>query len=301
MLKYGRAVCYSGYRENETPVHRIYPTYEEIKEDLEILSKSFDYIRLYDVSQHAKIVLRVISDNHLPLKVMLGVEPGGEISNPNCPWGGLHSDEEIEFNKTNNYVKLDEMAELANSYPNIVCAVSVGNECTSDWHSNLMHPETVAKHAAYIKAKVKQPVTFCEGAYYWRTKGKDIAKVVDFLSIHSYPLWQRVSIDKALEMNIKDYNENKDTYPEKDIIFTEFGWATMSNEQMDSTQTNEENQRLYLDSVMKWSEKNQVTMFIFEAFDEPWKGSTNPIEPEKHWGIFNVDRTPKAWMKSRLK
>ncbi|MCK7487093.1 MAG: hypothetical protein MZU97_17465 [Bacillus subtilis] len=25
-------------------------------------------------------------------------------------------------------------------------------------------------------------------------------------------------------------------------------------------------------------------MFTFEAFDEPWKGSANPVEPEKHWG-----------------
>ena len=36
--------------------------------------------------------------------------------------------------------------------------------------------------------------------------------------------------------------------------------------------------------------------FVFEAFDEPWKGSEDPLEPEKHWGLFNVDRTPKLVM-----
>ena len=36
---------------------------------------------------------------------------------------------------------------------------------------------------------------------------------------------------------------------------------------------------------------------MFEAFDEPWKGSPDPMEPEKHWGLFNVERTPKLVMK----
>ena len=293
MIDYGKAVCYSGYREGQSPVHRIYPTYDQVLEDLLILSKFFNYIRMYDVSVHANTVLKVISDHKLPLKVMLGVEPGGEISNPDCPWGGLHSEEQIEFNKVNNFKQLDTAAALANLYGDIILAVSVGNESTSDWHSNLMHPETIAKHAAYLKQRIKQPVTFCEGAYYWKTKGKLISEQVDFICIHSYPLWQKVGLEKAVEMNIQDYEQNKEAYPDKQIMFTEFGWATMSNEQMDSTQTNEVNQQAYLNQVEKWSEENQVTMFIFEAFDEPWKGSTNPIEPEKHWGIFNVDRTPK--------
>ncbi len=293
MFEYGKAVCYSGYREGQSPIHKMYPSYEEISEDLKILNEYFDYIRLYDGSQHAQTVLKVIRDHHLKLKVMLGVEPGGEISNPNCPWGGLHSEEEIKFNKINNFKQLDNIAALANQYKDEVLAVSVGNECTSDWHSGLMDPLTVASHVKYLKSLITHPVTFCEGAYYWMTKGKPIAAEVDFISIHSYPLWQRVSLENAVQMNIKDFEDNLRTYPNKNIIFTEFGWATMSNEQMDSTQTNEENQEKYLNMVDKWSEKNQITMFIFEAFDEPWKGSTNPIEPEKHWGIFNVDRTPK--------
>ena len=33
---------------------------------------------------------------------------------------------------------------------------------------------------------------------------------------------------------------------------------------------------------------------LFEAFDEPWKGSPEPDEPEKHWGLYTVDRKPKA-------
>jgi exo-beta-1,3-glucanase (GH17 family) len=45
---------------------------------------------------------------------------------------------------------------------------------------------------------------------------------------------------------------------------------------------------------MKWSVNNNVTTFIFEAFDEDWKGDPNdPMGAEKHWGLYTVDREPK--------
>jgi exo-beta-1,3-glucanase (GH17 family) len=41
-------------------------------------------------------------------------------------------------------------------------------------------------------------------------------------------------------------------------------------------------------------------IFVFEAFDEPWKGSDEPLDPEKHWGLFTVDRKPKLAIKNIL-
>jgi exo-beta-1,3-glucanase (GH17 family) len=37
-------------------------------------------------------------------------------------------------------------------------------------------------------------------------------------------------------------------------------------------------------------------VFYFEAFDEPWKGGADPRDVEKHWGLYNENRTPKAAM-----
>jgi len=44
-LKYGNAICYSCYREWQCPGIK-YPSYEEIKEDLLILTKNWKYLRL---------------------------------------------------------------------------------------------------------------------------------------------------------------------------------------------------------------------------------------------------------------
>ena len=293
MLKYGRGVCYSGYRNGQSPINQTYPTDQEVLEDLLILKDHFDYLRMYDISHHAQSVLRVIQQNKLPFKVMLGVEPHGEISNPNCPWGGLHSDEEIALNKIKNYEQLDRMAALCHKYPDLVLAASVGNESTSSWHSNLMDPSTIASHVRYLKARIQQPVTFCEGAYYWYTKNVEAAAEVDFICIHSYPLWAKIPLAKALDTNKFDYEQNVKAFPGKQILFTEFGWTTKSDDKMNQEDTNEIAQDVYLTQVEAWAKQNKIIMFLFEAFDEPWKGSNNPIEPEKHWGVYNVDRTPK--------
>ena len=41
---------------------------------------------------------------------------------------------------------------------------------------------------------------------------------------------------------------------------------------------------------------------MFEAFDEPWKGSPDPNEPEKHWGLYTEQRKPKlVFQKAKYK
>ena len=49
---------------------------------------------------------------------------------------------------------------------------------------------------------------------------------------------------------------------------------------------------------MDWTRAEGLLCFVFEAFDESWKGSPDPLEPEKHWGLFTADRKPKLVMES---
>ena len=79
-LKFGNAICYSGYRDGQNPHERKYPSYDEIREDLLILSKNWQYLRLYDCSPHAERVLAVIRNEGLDFKVMLGLDMGAEMA-----------------------------------------------------------------------------------------------------------------------------------------------------------------------------------------------------------------------------
>ena len=64
----GKAVCYSGYRKGQTP-GEIFPTYNQVKEDLLIINKTWKYIRLYSCDFHSRTVLEVIKNEKLDLKV----------------------------------------------------------------------------------------------------------------------------------------------------------------------------------------------------------------------------------------
>jgi len=56
-LAFGRAICYSGFRDGQSPETGIFPTYDEIKEDLLLLQGHWEYLRLYDCDNHAETVL----------------------------------------------------------------------------------------------------------------------------------------------------------------------------------------------------------------------------------------------------
>ena len=85
-VKPGKAICYSGYREGQSPDIGIYPTYEQVKEDLLILHDHWDYLRLYDCTPHAELVLEIIQKEKLSFKIMLGSYLGAEMNNFACPW-----------------------------------------------------------------------------------------------------------------------------------------------------------------------------------------------------------------------
>ena len=297
-IKYGKAICYSGYRDGQSPITRIYPNYEQVKEDLLILEKDFDYIRMYDPSQHAKTALMVIKKEKLALKVLLGIDLAGEISNPDCEWGGILTQDEIIKNIKHNETQLQELIKLADEYKDIIIAVSAGNEAVPEWNDNLVSKERVLYFVKKLKAHCVQPVTYCENNNYWITHLQDVVKELDFISLHTYPAWIQKPVSEALQQSIIDYTVIKDFYNDKQCIITEAGWPTQSSGRgIPSENASEESQRQYINEMKEWTEKNQILTFFFEAFDEPWKGNDVLEEPEKHWGIYDVNRLPKLVMK----
>jgi exo-beta-1,3-glucanase (GH17 family) len=78
------------------------------------------------------------------------------------------------------------------------------------------------------------------------------------------------------------------------IVITEAGWTTQSNGcGIEAWNASDTLQAEYYQQLLRWTNTEKILTFVFEAFDEPWKGSDDPQEPEKHWGLFYVDRSPK--------
>lgn len=300
MFEWGRAICYSGYRQGQSPQNATYPTYEQIKEDLTLLNGlGFKYLRMYDPIRYAEETCKVIRDCGFDMQLMLGPGLISEVNNPGCPWNQTsYSDEELKERAKRNDRNIDELIRIANENSDVINAVSVGNENTPQWGENNVPVERLISFAKKLRKETGKQVTFNEGVYEWEHL-KELADELDIISIHSYPLWNGNTVEEALEVNKTWYKKVNEWYPGKPIVFSEVGWATdcADFKQMKEGQANEENQKRYYEEFWEWSDREQIISYMFEAFDEPWKGGNRPNEAEKHWGIFNEDRTPKLVLK----
>ena len=73
------------------------------------MEKHWDAFRLYTTDENAEEILKVISDNSIDIKVMLGIWISGKAQKENA-------------------AQVEKAISLANNYSNIVQAISCGNE-----------------------------------------------------------------------------------------------------------------------------------------------------------------------------
>lgn len=297
-----RAVCYSGFRNGQHPDRgdgAINPTYNQVLEDLQILSykSNFKLIRIYDSGENSDMVLRVIRENNMDIKVLLGIWLRAELSNhETCEW--LHEpipEEILQKNKAINSEEIQRGIKLANEYQDIVVAVNVGNEALVDWNDHKVNVDTIISYVKRVKSAIKQPVTVADNYKWWADNGTDLAAVVDFVSVHTYPVWEGKDINEGMPYTIENIKEVRNALPGSKIVITEAGWPSVASNLGD--RVSEKKQEVYYNEMMAWANKMNITTFFFEAFDENWKGDiNNPLGAEKHWGLFTVDRKPKQVM-----
>ena len=296
-----KAVCYSGFRQGQHPDRgdgALNPSDQEILEDLKILNRDghFRLIRVYDSRENSEAVLRLIKEHQLKMQVMLGAWLDAEVSNTNCSWLKQSFPQSVlDANKLKNAKEIERAIRLANQYSNIVVAVAVGNEALVDWNDHMVPVEAVIRYVRQVKKSVLQPVTVADNYDWWARHGSALAKELDFVSVHTYPVWEGKDIDQSMAFTINNLQAVRNALPHSRLVITEAGWATVAREF--GSRAGEEKQKRYYHDLYAWAGKMNITTFFFEAFDEDWKGAPNdPLGAEKHWGLFTVDRKAKLVM-----
>jgi len=277
-------VCYGPHRDGQRPGERE-PAPDQIREDLRIMARHWRLLRTYGAAGGtAETILSLIREEGLDFKVMLGAwiapesEPGAAAANR----------EEIEA-----------AVRLAGEYPDIVAAVCVGNETQVDWSAHRSPLPDVIAAIREVRAAVSVPVTTADDWKYWvLPESRELAAELDFLALHAHPLWNGKRRDEGLPWVREIIARVKDLHPDLPIVLAETGWATSAADHGEQAElirgeTGEAEQALFHEEVRAWSAAVGQTVLWFEAFDENWKGGNDPAEVEKHWGLYNADRTPK--------
>ena len=282
----GNGISYGAYRDGESPGD--ITAKEDILEDLQILARRWNLIRLYGSDQQAQNVLEVIEDNELPIRVMQGI------------WLDAHKSE------AENTAQVKKAIELANRYPKIVVAVNVGNEIFVDWsYHRLEDMDKVIEQIREVRASIEQPVTVSDDYNFWnKPQAKKIADEIDFICLHAYAFWNNKTLDVSMEWTESIYRDIQSRHPRHEIAYCETGWPTSriyndgSYEGGLIGQAGEREQSTFFEQYDPWVDRNRVISFYFSSFDEKWKGGfdgDNPMDKaEKHWGLYFSDRKPKA-------
>jgi len=274
------AVCYGPHRDGQRPGGPG-PSAAELREDLSLMQAHWRLLRIYSAGGVAETLLEEIRTGGLEMKVVLGVWIAPEVADA-------------------NRTEVDTAIRLANTYPGIVAAVCVGNETQIDWSVHRSPVADLIEHVRRVRGKVTVPVTVADDFNYWnKPESRVLAAELDFILMHAHPLWNGLPLDGALAWLQTQLAEVEALHPGRPVVVGETGWATSVHTEGEQAklikgQAGEAEQTTFHAAVRTWTEQDKLTVFFFEAFDEAWKGGDHPAEVEKHWGLYNTDRSPKA-------
>jgi|TARA_B110000503_G_scaffold84403_1_gene128509 exo-beta-1,3-glucanase (GH17 family) len=127
---------------------------------------------------------------------------------------------------------------------------------------------------------------------FWKLREKDKKQFSDFDLIEK-------SMENVYLHAVSQYNSVKNYIDSlginKPIHIGELGWATVSSDLYGKNGTHaadEFKQAIYYKRMREWTNKEEISCFYFEAFNEHWKDG-NPNGSENNFGLFTVDGKAK--------
>jgi exo-beta-1,3-glucanase (GH17 family) len=152
---------------------------------------------------------------------------------------------------------------------------------------------------------------------------KKLMHAVDYVSMHTYPyhnthynpdfwgvpeneetLSKKQKVEAAI-LRAKGFakaqydsvtNYMKSIGVKKPVHIGETGWATVSDGfygPNGSRATDEYKEGLYYNLIRDWTNKEGISCFYFEAFNEQWKDAQNISGSENYFGLFTLDGKAK--------
>jgi exo-beta-1,3-glucanase (GH17 family) len=291
----GNAVCYGPHREGQRP-GQASPSADELREDLALLLPHWNLMRIYSASEFTETLLSVIREGDLDMKVVLGAWIAPEERRDDEGRVAERFPDAAAANRR----EVDAAIRLAGEYPDIIVAVTVGNETQIFWSGHRSPLDILIRHVRRVRAAVSVPVTVADDFNYWnKPDSRALAAEVDFVMMHAHPMWNGLQLEDALAWLKEQVSLVRATHPERVVVLGETGWATSVHTEGEQARLikgvpGESEQKHFYDAVRRWARDEKFPVFFFEAFDENWKGGSHPDEVEKHWGLFRADRTPKA-------
>jgi exo-beta-1,3-glucanase (GH17 family)/cellulose synthase/poly-beta-1,6-N-acetylglucosamine synthase-like glycosyltransferase len=258
-------MSFSPLRIGNDPASNIYPSVEEIDQDIALLTGQVHSIRTYGVSGTL---------SEIP---MLAKKYGINVT-----LGAWLTGDPIQ-----NEVELTKLISIANAHKDVVKRIIVANETI------LRKELTVNELVEYLKrvrSEVNIPVSTGEPWHIW-SEHPELVKHVDFIAAHFLPYWEGINLDEAVGHVEMTYNLLQTAFPLTPILMAEVGWPSNGRTRK-SAIASEANEAIFLRRFLERAEAENYEYYLMEAFDQTWK-KENEGSVGAYWGVFDAYRNPK--------
>ncbi|MGB1074962.1 MAG: glycosyl hydrolase family 17 protein [Flavobacteriales bacterium] len=249
-------ICFSPYEGEQEPGDPI--TEEQVRRRLSLLAPHAKWIRVFSCTEGNDII--PVLAREYGFKTLVGAWLGDD--------------------KEKNEEEIKRLIELADD--GFVDIAAVGNEVM--YRKEMDESDLIAYIERVQEALPEIPVGYVD-AYYEFTNRPSITEVCDVILANCYPFWEGCHIDYSLLYMKQMYYQAKQAAPNKKVIITETGWPS-EGDALGASEPGYENALKYFINAQNWSQKEDVEMFYFSAFDEGWKvnaeGSVGAF-----WGLWD--------------
>ena len=276
--------AFNGFRRDQSPLppDQVFPSAQELGDDIEMLSKHSKRLRTYSAYDAPEVPA-------LARQYGMTVTAGAWLDR----W------------QDGNNVQIKYLIEQANANSNVE-RVIVGNETLLRGD---LTPKQLIGYIDIVKRRVRVPVSTAESWDIWLTYDREkrkqmheIARHIDFITVHLLPYWEGVPRAGAVDLVMRRYKEVQREYPNKKIVVGEVGWPSGGsrvpvknedpNAQVTYSTASVADEAQFIRGFLPEAKKENLDYFLMEAFDQPWK-RVNEGRTGAYWGVFNADRQLK--------
>lgn len=255
-------LCFSPYLEGQNIGDTL--SEEQIKRRMEIIAPHTRWVRSFSCTDGNELIPKIAREKGL--KTMVGA------------WLGT--------DKAKNDAEIAQLISLAKD--GLVDIAVVGNEVLL---RNELTKDEVLDYLKVVKQALPNvPVSYVD-TYFLLSQQPEIVANCDLILANCYPFWEGCNIDQAPVYLQKMYETIKKAAGGKEVIITETGWPD-SGEKMQAAIPSPENSMKYLIASNEWAQKEDIALFTFSSFDEPWKVH-HEGEVGQSWGIWNKNEILK--------
>ncbi|KAI9890110.1 MAG: glycoside hydrolase 3 protein [Vezdaea aestivalis] len=254
---------------------------QDYETDLDVIGTKAKIVRGYSASDCNAAQYLLPAAKAKGFKVVLGVWP----------------DTDEAFNLDKGVIQ-----QYASQYSDQLYAITVGSEAL---YRGSLTGETIASKLLEIKKVAPNAKLGTADSWnkYVDGSADAVVKVADIILVNAFSYWQGQDIKNATGSFFDDIAQAtahiqniKGSTDGVELWVGETGWPTEGDD-YEKAHPSIENAKTYFHSALCGIKAWGFNVFSFEAFDEPWKpvskGQNGQVADERHWGVWNADRSPK--------